>query len=77
MDQHTCKVSEETGGSFIGRKYCHTHNVVWDNGDTCPRVRLEQTITENVQLIEEVTRLNKIIRENSDKVSKLAKELLK
>jgi hypothetical protein len=36
-DPDRCRVSEETGGYFIGRQNCHTHNIVWDDGGTCPR----------------------------------------
>lgn len=36
-DPRACRISEETGGYFIGRKHCHAHNVVWDDGGRCPR----------------------------------------
>lgn len=35
-DPNRCRVDEEWCGSFIGRRYCSTHNVVWDNGGACP-----------------------------------------
>ena len=31
-----CRIDEEWGGLFIGRRHCVTHNVVWDDGGICP-----------------------------------------
>lgn len=31
-----CRISEESGGLFIGRRHCGTHNIVWDDGGICP-----------------------------------------
>lgn len=36
MTTKTCQVSVEWTGSFIGRKYCATHDVKWDGGGNCP-----------------------------------------
>lgn len=35
-----CRISEETGGYFIGRRYCAKHMVRWDDGGPCPRAEL-------------------------------------
>lgn len=32
-----CRVTEEYGGAFIGRKYCSVHDVHWDGGGDCPQ----------------------------------------
>jgi hypothetical protein len=37
-DPRRCSVTEEWQGLFIGRRHCHRHNVVWDDGGNCPRV---------------------------------------
>ena len=37
-----CRVDEETGGLFIGQRYCSTHNKRWDDGGPCPAVRIPQ-----------------------------------
>lgn len=31
-----CRVDEEWQGLFIGRRYCSTHQVRWDDGGLCP-----------------------------------------
>lgn len=30
-----CRVDEEWCGVFIGRRWCATHEVYWDNGGPC------------------------------------------
>jgi hypothetical protein len=40
-DPNRCRVTEETGGYFIGRRHCQRHNVVWDDGGRCPRAGRE------------------------------------
>lgn len=32
-----CRVDEEWGGIFIGRRYCSTHREYWDGGGPCPK----------------------------------------
>ena len=32
-----CRIDEEWCGSFIGRRFCATHDVYWDNGGNCPK----------------------------------------
>ena len=32
-----CRVDEEWGGLFIGRRHCTRHGIVWDDGGDCPR----------------------------------------
>lgn len=31
-----CDIDEEWQGSFIGRRWCRTHEVRWDDGGRCP-----------------------------------------
>lgn len=31
-----CSIDEEWQGSFIGRRWCRTHEVYWDGGGSCP-----------------------------------------
>ena len=31
-DDDACRITEEWCGSFIGRRYCSTHDVHWDGG---------------------------------------------
>lgn len=35
-----CRIDEEWGGLFIGRRYCSTHDLRWDNGGPCPAAGL-------------------------------------
>lgn len=34
-----CRVDEEWEGLFIGRRWCATHQVYWDNGGPCPQAQ--------------------------------------
>jgi hypothetical protein len=36
--QRRCRINMEYGGYFIGRQFCMTHNVAWDDGGRCPRL---------------------------------------
>lgn len=45
----TCKISEEWGGVFIGRKYCTTHDEFWDPPTKeCPGLALAQAVALDV-----------------------------
>lgn len=35
-----CRVDEEWCGLFIGRRWCATHAIRWDDGGPCPATRV-------------------------------------
>lgn len=40
-----CRIDEEWGGLFIGRRYCSTHDLRWDNGGPCPAAGMDPNCT--------------------------------
>ena len=39
-----CKIDEEWGGVFIGRRWCATHQERWDDGGPCPATHEKKVI---------------------------------
>ena len=46
-NHNRCRISEEWGGLFIGRRFCSTHNARWDGGGPCPVRHRDEPLEAN------------------------------